>query len=64
MCFVFVSCLSKYLFIPLPTLDSNDSGYSKEGKIGIYQEDDQGHCADQGKPSKLVSYLIPILLIA
>jgi hypothetical protein len=28
-----------------------------------YQEEDQGQ-ANQGKPSKLVSYLIPILLIA
>jgi hypothetical protein len=34
-----------------------------EGEIFEYQGDDQEQ-AEQGKPSKLVAYLIPVLLIA
>jgi hypothetical protein len=52
-------CLYRYY---LPTLDSNDIGYSK-GEIFEYQEEDQGQ-AEKGKPSKLVAYLILVLLIA
>jgi hypothetical protein len=44
-------------------LNSNDTGFSKEGEVFEYQEEDQGQ-ADQGKPSKLVAYLILVLLIA
>jgi hypothetical protein len=48
----------------LPKLDSNDTGFSKEEGIFEYQEEeDQGH-TNQGKPSKLDSYLILVLLIA
>jgi hypothetical protein len=47
----------------LPTLDSNDTECTKEGKVFKYQEEDQEQ-ADQGKPSKLVAYLIPVLHIA
>jgi hypothetical protein len=39
-------CLYRYY---LPTLDSNDIGYSK-GEIFEYQEEDQGQ-AEKGKPS-------------
>jgi hypothetical protein len=41
----------------------NDTESIEEEKIFGYQGEDQGQ-ADQGKPSKLVAYLIPVLLIA
>jgi hypothetical protein len=44
-------------------LDSNDPECTEEREIFEYQEEDQGQ-ADQGKPSKLVAYLIPVLHIA
>jgi hypothetical protein len=44
-------------------LDSNDNGFSEEGEMFEYQEEDQGQ-AEQGKPSKLVAYLISISLTA
>jgi hypothetical protein len=45
-------------------LDSNDPECTEEGEIFEYQEEkDQGQ-DNQGKPSKLVAYLIPVLLIA
>jgi hypothetical protein len=44
-------------------LDSNDTGYSEEGEIFKYQEEDKGQ-AEQGKPSKLIASLILALLIA
>jgi hypothetical protein len=43
-------------------LDSNDTGCAEDGEIFEYQEEDQGQ-ADQGKPSKLVASLIPVLLM-
>jgi hypothetical protein len=46
-----------------PAIDSNDIECTEEGEVLDYQEEDQGQ-ADQGKPSKLVAYLIPVLLIA
>jgi hypothetical protein len=61
MCDLFVLvCLFWYL---LPTLDSNDTGFSEEGEVVGYQDKDQGQ-AEQGKPSKLDSYLILVLLPA
>jgi hypothetical protein len=53
-------CLFHYL---LPTLDSNDTGYSEEAEIFEYQEGDQGQ-AKKGKPSKLVASLIPVFTYA
>jgi hypothetical protein len=47
----------------LSAQDSNDTESIEEGKVFGYQGEDQGQ-ADQGKPSKIVAYLIPILLIA
>jgi hypothetical protein len=47
----------------LSALGSNNTESIEEGKVFRYQGEDQGQ-ADQGKPSKLVSYLIPVLLIA
>jgi hypothetical protein len=47
-------CLFHYL---LPTLDSNDTGFSEGVEIFEYQEEDQGQ-ADQGKPSILDAYMI------
>jgi hypothetical protein len=44
-------------------LDSNDTGYFEDGEIFEYEEEDQRQ-ADQGKPSKLDSYMILVLLIA
>jgi hypothetical protein len=46
----------------LSALDLNDTESIEEGKVSGYQEEDQGQ-ANQGKPSKHVAYLIPILLI-
>jgi hypothetical protein len=47
----------------LPALDSNDTECTEEGEVFEYQGEDQGQ-ANQGNPSKLVAYLILILLIA
>jgi hypothetical protein len=47
----------------LSALDSNDTKSTEEGKIFEYQEEDQGQ-AKKGKPSKILAYLILILLIA
>jgi hypothetical protein len=45
-------------------LDLSDTGCFEQGKIFEYQElEDQGQ-ADQGKPSKLLAYLILVLLTA
>jgi hypothetical protein len=52
-----------FLVFILSALDTNDNGNREEGDFGIHQEEDQGHIADQGKPSKLVASLIPILLM-
>jgi hypothetical protein len=55
-----VCLLCAFIF---PTIDSNDE-CAEEGEVFGYQgEGDQGQ-ANQGKPSKLVAYLIPILLVA
>jgi hypothetical protein len=52
------------LLFLLPAIESNDTECNKQGKVFEYQEEqDQGQ-ADQGKPSKLVAYLILVLLIA
>jgi hypothetical protein len=56
-------CLHAYVCYCLSALDSNDNECTEKEEVFDYQGEDQGH-ADQGKPSKLVSYLIPILLIA
>jgi hypothetical protein len=47
----------------LSVLGSNDTESIEEGKVFDYQGEDQGQ-ADQGKPSKLDSYLNLVLLIA
>jgi hypothetical protein len=48
----------------LPTIESNDVECTEEGEVFEYQdEEDQGQ-ANQGKPSELVAYLIPVLHIA
>jgi hypothetical protein len=62
VCGLFVLvCLFRYL---LPTLDSNDTGASKEGEVFEYQdEEDQGQ-ANQGKPSILDTYLILFIYFA
>jgi hypothetical protein len=39
-------------------------GYSEEEEFGYYQEQDKGHCADQGKPSNLIHASIPVLVYA
>jgi hypothetical protein len=44
-------------------IDSNEE-CTKEGEVFEYQEEEDQGLANQGKPSKLVAYLIPILLIA
>jgi hypothetical protein len=44
-------------------IESNNVECSKEGEVFEYQEEEDLGQANQGKPSKLVAYLIPILLI-
>jgi hypothetical protein len=57
-------CLHAYMCYCLSALDSNDPECTEEGEIFEYQEEgDQGQ-AEKGKPSKLDSYLILVLLIA
>jgi hypothetical protein len=56
-------CLCAYCVNLLSALDSNDAGFSEEGEVFEYQEEYQGQ-ADQVKPSKLVAFLILVLLIA
>jgi hypothetical protein len=48
----------------LPVLDSNDTECTEEGEVFEYQEEEDQGQANQGKPSKLVSYLIPVLYLA
>jgi hypothetical protein len=55
--------LSGYSLI-LPALDSNDIGYSEEGGLGEYQEEDQEHTTEQGKPSKFIHVSILVSLCA
>jgi hypothetical protein len=51
------------LLLLFPAIESNDE-CAEEGEIFEFQEEgDQGQDT-QGKPSKLVAYLIPILLVA
>jgi hypothetical protein len=57
------ACLLIVCYVYLPALDSNDTESIEEGKLFDYQGGEQGQ-ADQGKPSKLVAYVIPVLLIA
>jgi hypothetical protein len=47
----------------LSTLDSNNTESTEKREAFGYQGEDQGQ-AEQGKPSKLVAYLILVLLIA
>jgi hypothetical protein len=47
----------------LSALDPNDTESTKEGEVFGYQGEDLGQ-AEKGKPSKLVAYLILVLLIA
>jgi hypothetical protein len=46
----------------LPTLDSNDTESTEGKEVFGYQGEDQGQ-ANQGKPSKLVAYLIPVFIL-
>jgi hypothetical protein len=59
--FEMLACLYRYY---LPTLDSSDTKCTKEGEVFEYQEEEDQGQADQGKPSKLVACLIPVLVIA
>jgi hypothetical protein len=63
MCGLFLlACL--YFVVILPALDSNDTECAEEGEVFEYQEEEDLGQANQGKPSKLHSYLILVLLIA
>jgi hypothetical protein len=49
------------MLVYLLALDSNDTECTEEGEVFEYQEEEEAQGqADKGKPSKLVSYLIPI----
>jgi hypothetical protein len=50
-----------YHFI-LPTLDSNDAGFSEEDNCSDIPEGNQGQ-ANQGKPSILGAYLNPNFIL-
>jgi hypothetical protein len=45
-------------------IESYNTECNKEGEVYEYQEEENQGQATQGKPSKLVAYLIPVLLIA
>jgi hypothetical protein len=49
--------------INFPAIESNDECAEEEEVYEYQEEEDQGQ-ANQGKPSKLIAYLIPVLLIA
>jgi hypothetical protein len=55
---VFLLCAINFLAI-----ESNDE-CAEEGEVYEYQEEEDQGQANQGKPSKLVAYLIPVLHIA
>jgi hypothetical protein len=57
------ACVLIYCYC-LPAIDSNENECTEEGEIFEYQEEEDQGQANQGKPSKLVAYLIPVLLIA
>jgi hypothetical protein len=63
---MFVTCACLYIYlcvIIFSAIESNEE-CTEEGEVYEYQdEEDQGQ-ATQDKPSKLVAYLIPVLLIA
>jgi hypothetical protein len=46
------------------TLETNTAGEEEEYFEGVEEGKVQGHIANQGKPSKLVAYLILVLLTA
>jgi hypothetical protein len=52
------------LLFLLPAIELNDTECNEEGEVYEYQEEEDQGQADQGKPSKLDSYLILVLLIA
>jgi hypothetical protein len=62
-CVLFV-CLHAYVCYYLPAIDPIDKECTREGEIFEYQEEEDQGQANQGKPSKLDSYLILVLLIA
>ncbi len=45
------------------TLDSNAAGNEGGGDFGGFEEEDQGHFADQGKPPLDASLVLYILLL-
>jgi hypothetical protein len=55
-------CLHAYVCYCLSALDSNDPECTEEGEIFEYQEEEDLGQANQGKPSKLVAYLIVVFL--
>jgi hypothetical protein len=59
-----VCMLAYWLLSLLPAIESNDTECNEEGEVFEYQEKEDQGLANQGKPSKLLAYLIPILLIA
>jgi hypothetical protein len=62
--FVTCACLYIYLCVIIFLVIELNEECTEEGEVYEYQhEEDQGQ-ANQGKPSKLVAYLIPVLLIA
>jgi hypothetical protein len=47
----------------LPAIDPNENECTKEGEIFEYQEEEDQGQANQGKPSKLVAYLILVFIL-
>jgi hypothetical protein len=58
---MFVMLVIVYSFI-FATLDSNAAGNEGGERFEVFEEDSQGHNADQGKPP-LDAYLILIILL-
>jgi hypothetical protein len=53
-----------YLYVIIfKAIESNEE-CAEEGGVFEYQEEEDPGLANQGKPSKLVAYLVPVLHIA
>jgi hypothetical protein len=57
------ACVLIYCYC-LPAIDSNENECTEEREIFEFQEEEDLGQANQGKPSKLVAYLILVLLNA
>ena len=58
-----LTILEWFISFYFATLDSNAAGNEGGGEFGGFEEEDQGHFADQGKPLLDASLLLFVLLL-